>query len=188
MIRFNTFLKNLKGHFTTITTHKLVVMEHCFKIGLYRQGLLHDMSKYTPTEFIPGVLYYQGFQSPNNAERVDKGYSTAWMHHKGRNKHHLEYWTDFKIGGQKGVMYGVKMPLNYVLEMFCDRVAASKIYNPETYNDTMPMEYYRRGSADASMDPETAAFLEKLLFLLAKYGEERTFRFIRWYRKHYDSY
>ena len=50
--------KNLKGHFSTITHHKMLVMKTCFKVGLYRQGLLHDLSKYTPIEFIPGVIYY----------------------------------------------------------------------------------------------------------------------------------
>ena len=103
-------------HFCTITEHKIMVMRHCFKIGLYRQGLLHDMSKYTPTEFIPGCKYYQGYRSPNNAEREEKGYSAAWLHHKGRNKHHYEYWIDYSLGPVKG-MTGMKMPNRYVAEM-----------------------------------------------------------------------
>ena len=82
-------------HFRTITHHKILVMKGCFKLGLYRQGLLHDMSKYSPTEFLVGCRYYQGTRSPNNAEREAKGYSSAWLHHKGRNKHHYEYWIDY---------------------------------------------------------------------------------------------
>ena len=180
-------MNKLVGHFKTITTHKLLVMKYCFRIGLYRQGLMHDMSKYSPTEFIPGVLNYRGFESPNNEERRHKGYSSAWLHHKGRNKHHLEYWTDYKIGGEKGVMYGVKMPLRYVLEMFCDRVAASHIYNGENYTDSMPLEYFRRGRTADGMHPETAVFLDKLLQILASQGEEKTFRMIRrYYRTHKD--
>ena len=62
-------------------------MQGCFRIGLYKQGLLHDMSKYSPTEFLVGCRYYKGYMSPNNAERADRGYSSAWLHHKGRNKH-----------------------------------------------------------------------------------------------------
>ena len=76
-------------HFKTITTHKIWVMRYCFKIGLYWQGLTHDLSKYSPTEFLVGMKYYQGDRSPNNAEREDTGMSKSWMHHKGRNKHHL---------------------------------------------------------------------------------------------------
>ena len=87
---------NIKGHFETITRHKLLVMKYCFACGLYEQGLAHDLSKYSPTEFIPGCIYYQGDHSPNEAEREAKGYTSAWLHHKGRNKHHLEYWIDYR--------------------------------------------------------------------------------------------
>ena len=75
---------NIKGHFETITRHKLLVMKYCFECGLYRQGLTHDLSKYSPTEFIPGCIYYQGDHSPNEAEREARGYtiraatSTIW--------------------------------------------------------------------------------------------------------------
>ena len=110
-------------HLCTILHHKNLVRAGCFKIGLYKQGLLHDMSKYTPTEFLVGCKYYQGTMSPNNAEREDKGYSSAWLHHKGRNKHHMEYWMDYGVGdgrdGQKphrGIC-GMKMPIQYVAEM-----------------------------------------------------------------------
>ena len=89
-------MKALK-HLQTINHHKLLVMKHCFKVGLYKQGLLHDLSKYSPTEFLVGCRYYQGTRSPNNAEREATGYSTAWLHHKGRNKHHYEYWIDYSM-------------------------------------------------------------------------------------------
>ncbi|MBR5896772.1 MAG: catalase, partial [Lachnospiraceae bacterium] len=74
-----------------------MVRRHCFKVGLYWQGLIHDLSKYSYTEFSAGVKYYQGVRSPNVAERNINGYSKAWIHHKGRNKHHYEYWTDYSI-------------------------------------------------------------------------------------------
>ncbi len=182
-------MNNLIQHFRTITRHRNLVMHYCFKLGLYRQGIFHDWSKYSPAEFIPGVIYYQGNRSPNDAERRDRGYSSAWMHHKGRNRHHFEYWTDYRIGAKPGTFCGVKMPLRYVLEMFCDRIAASRVYNGDNYNDRMPYEYFtRNGPEHPLMHPETAAFLEKLLWLLAKYGEDKTFRFLRWYRRHYSSY
>ena len=109
-------LHNLWGHFHTITVHKFRVMKNCFRVGLYKQGLLHDLSKYGPEEFIPGVIYYQGTRSPNAAEREEKGFSKAWLHHKGRNKHHYEYWIDFTTDMSKGLA-GHKMPLKYVIEM-----------------------------------------------------------------------
>ena len=88
-------------HFKTITRHKLLVMKYCFRIGLYKQGLLHDLSKYSPTEFLVGCRYYQGTRSPNNAEREDIGVSTSWLHHKGRNKHHFEHWDYFLKSKEK---------------------------------------------------------------------------------------
>lgn len=155
-------MKHIWGHFKTITHHKLLVMKGCFQIGLYKQGLLHDLSKYGPTEFLVGCKYYKGYMSPNNAERADKGYSSAWLHHKGRNKHHLEYWIDYVAGetdSRKG-MDGMKMPLKYVCEMFIDRVSASKNYLKETYTDSSALEYYNKSIDHYLIHRDTAALLE----------------------------
>ena len=164
-------------HLKTILHHKALVRAGCFKVGLYRQGLFHDMSKYSPTEFFVGCRYFQGDKSPNNAERAKKGYSAAWLHHKGRNKHHLEYWIDYSV--DKDIMTGMKMPVNYVVEMFIDRMSASKNYQKEKYTDRSPLEYFERGRGHYMMHPETEALLEKLLVKLAEKGEDETFRYIR---------
>ncbi len=169
---------NVWGHFKTITRHKILVMKYCFRVGLYRQGLLHDLSKYSPTEFIPGCKYYQGNRSPNNAEREANGVSLAWLHHKGRNKHHYEYWIDYGTGVEKG-MQGMKIPNRYMVEMFCDRVAASKNYNGNNYVDASPWEYYEHGKEYAILHNESRALLEKLLLMLKEDGEERTFAYIK---------
>lgn len=167
-------------HLRTINHHKLLVMKHCFKVGLYKQGLLHDLSKYSPTEFKVGCRYYQGTRSPNNAEREATGYSTAWLHHKGRNKHHYEYWIDYSVIPGEGIV-GQKMPIQYVYEMFMDRVAASKTYLGDKYTDQEPLRYYERGAAKLGnmIHPETAALLHKLLKMLAEKGERTTFGYVR---------
>lgn len=167
-----------KGHLKTINSHKLMVMKHCFKCGLYKQGLLHDMSKYSPVEFIPGVKYFQGDRSPNNAQREQEGMSKAWLHHKGRNKHHFEYWIDYPMD-KSVALCGMKMPVNYVVEMFCDRVAASKIYNKEKYKDSDSLDYYIKGKGHYVMHKDTEALLYKLLVMLKEKGEDYTFRYIR---------
>ena len=113
-------------HLKTVQCHRRLVRQHCFRLGLYWQGLTHDLSKFSPVEFWAGVKYFQGDRSPNDAQRRDKGYSASWMHHKGRNRHHFEYWTDYGVSGE-GII-GVEMPKKYVAEMFCDRLAASKVY------------------------------------------------------------
>ena len=94
-------LSNAIRHFATITHHKIVVANHCFRSGLYRQGLTHDLSKYSFTEFRIGMKYYTGIKSPNSGERQELGYSTAWLHHKGRNRHHFEYWIDIKNNSRR---------------------------------------------------------------------------------------
>lgn len=165
-------------HLKTINHHKWLVMKYCFRVGLYRQGLLHDLSKYSLTEFLVGAKYYQGNQSPNNIERQLNGYSLAWLHHKGRNKHHLEYWIDYSpIKGKP--MTGMKMPVKYVVEMCCDRIAASKNYNKEKYQDYDPINYFKASKEVYIIHPQTKELLERLLIMLRDKGEKETFSYIK---------
>lgn len=167
-------------HFKTISYHKILVARGCFRVGLYRQGLLHDLSKYSPTEFKAGARYYQGNRSPNNAEREERGFSAAWMHHKGRNRHHFEYWTDYSNDpGKKGSMVPAPMPDRYLAEMIMDRIAAGKVYKGSAYTDASPLEYYLQGKSHELIHPRTAQTLERMLRMLAEEGEEKTFACIR---------
>lgn len=174
------FLEKARGHLRTINHHKWLVMKGCFKVGLYKQGLLHDLSKYTPSEFLVGCRYFQGNRSPNNAEREDTGVSSAWLHHKGRNKHHYEYWIDYSLNKSEGIV-GMKMPTRYVVEMFVDRVSASKTYQKENYKDCHPLEYYEQGAAKLGnmIHKDTARLLHHLLKMLAEEGEDKTYEYIR---------
>ena len=164
-------------HFITITKHRHVVFRHCVKAGIPWQGITHDLSKYSPTEFLEGAKYYLGDRSPQVAAREDIGYSNAWMHHKGRNKHHFEYWTDY-IPETHG-MGPVKMPLKYVAEMFCDRVAASKVYLGNKYTDSYPLEYFNHGKSMRMIHKDTSDLLEKWLTELGEKGEDEVFKEIR---------
>ena len=164
-------------HFLTISKHRNKVMLHCFKSGIPVRGLLHDLSKFSPVEFFAGVKYWQGTRSPNEMERELFGYSAAWLHHKGRNRHHFEYWNDVSPVTKR--YEPVKMPLKFFKEMFCDRVAASKIYQGKNYTDAHPFNYFDRGNARLYLHPETAALLEKCLIMLRDEGEKKTFEFIR---------
>lgn len=165
------------GHLKTILKHRRLVRKFCFKCGLYRQGLAHDLSKFSPTEFITGVKYFTGKCSPNEPERSEKGYSAAWLHHKGRNRHHWEYWFDIKKGeGYKPI----EMPLNYAAEMCCDRIAACRVYHGKDYKQGDALEYYLKGGIAAkSMHPNTAKKLTEWLESVRDKGEEETFRQIK---------
>ena len=167
------------NHFRTITRHRHLVIRHCWKAGIFWQGQRHDLSKYSPTEFLPGARYYQGNRSPNEKEREVLGYSVAWMHHKGRNKHHFEYWNDYNPK-EKRVM-PVKMPARYLAEMFCDRLAASKVYAGDQYQQDRSLRYFQNSNARkrGMLHPETEAKLMELLEILAQQGEEAAFAAVR---------
>ncbi len=160
-------------HLATIIKHRHAVFRHARRTGITWQGLTHDLSKFSPTEFWQGARHYQGNRSPNEGEREKAGYSVAWMHHKGRNRHHYEWWVD--IDPVTKIYTPVKMPMNFLAEMFCDRVAASKIYRGKAYQNDDPLKYFERGNARNLMHPETAETLHKWLKILAEEGEDRAF-------------
>ena len=169
---------NFWGHLKTVSRHRRLVRRYCFRLGLYRQGLTHDLSKYSPTEFWAGVKYFQGDHSPNDAQRKAHGCSASWMHHKGRNRHHFEYWTDYSMDG--GGITGVEMPKKYVAEMFCDRLAASKVYRGGDFDPGDPYKFFLRGKEKRLLiHPATSALLEKILLVLRDEGEDAAFDYVR---------
>lgn len=164
-------------HFKTITHHRWLVRGGCFRVGLYWQGLTHDLSKYSPAEFRVGVRYYQGNRSPNGVERAEKGFSTAWIHHKGRNRHHYEYWTD--LNPETGRYESVPMPRRYLVEMVMDRRAACMTYQGAAYTDASAWEYFAASRERKLMHPQLERKLGFLLEMLRDQGEQVTFRYIR---------
>lgn len=166
------------GHLKTVRIHRKHVREGCFRLGLYRQGLTHDLSKYSPVEFIPSVKYYDGHRSPNAIDRRFNGYSRAWLHHKGRNRHHYEYWIDC-MGAPVGGMFGCRMPMRYLAEMVCDRRAACIAYHGSSYCPGDAWDYYAKTRRFTIIHPDTRAVLEKALILMRDDGEEAAFRFLR---------
>ena len=168
------------AHFKTITQHRRLVRRYCFRLGLYFQGATHDLSKYAPVEFWRGARYYQGYRSPNDAERKETGVSMAWLHHKGRNRHHFEYWIDYCIAPDGRVyMGGNRMPIRYVAEMFCDRIAACRVYLKDQYTDASAYDYFMRSKDHLMIHPDTSAELETMLRVLRDRGEEAAFAYVR---------
>ena len=164
-------------HFKTITKHRMLVMAGCFRVGLIWQGLTHDLSKYSPTEFCVGAKYFQGTRSPNAAEREEKGYSEAWMHHKGRNRHHYEYWTD--LSSETRQYESLPMPRKYLVEMVMDRRAACITYQGKNYTDGSALAYFRKGIERERMHSQTREELDYLLVMLRDKGEKETFAYLR---------
>ena len=173
-----SFFERFAGHLKTVHMHRKYVREGCFKLGLYRQGLFHDLSKYSPAEFIRSVKYYNGHMSPNAIDRRLNGYSSAWLHHKGINRHHFEYWIDI-MGAPIGGVFGCKMPMKYLCEMVCDRRAACMAYHGKDYKSSDAWEYYNRTKDFVVMNDDTRAVLERALTLMKDEGEEAAFSFLK---------
>lgn len=179
------FWKRLRGHLRTVHKHRAMVQKLCFKCGLYWQGLTHDLSKYSPTEFWNGVKFYTGTKSPHYGERDKYGYSAAWLHHKGRNKHHAEYWQDIMPNGQTEP---IDMPYNYFVEMLCDRVAASMVYLKDNYTNQAPLEYYESHKDENQFSKNTRQELEGGLHLIAEYGADYVFNLIKHQKDNNENY
>lgn len=117
-------------HFKLVMTHKKNVYKLCRRVGIPWRGITHDLSKFSPIEFIESVKYYNGERSPIEVCKNINGVSKAWQHHKGRNTHHWQYWLDNTDNG----IVGRLMPFEDVLEMLCDQFAAGMTYKKDAWN------------------------------------------------------
>ena len=182
-----SYFRRFFGHLNTINHHKLLVMSYCFKCGMYTQGILHDLSKYSPSEFFPSVRYFQGYRSPISKEKQVNGYSLCWLHHKGRNKHHWEYWID-RLSSDEHLTC-IEMPFRYMLESVLDRISASKVYKKDQYSDTEPVNFFINSKEYNTMNRNTAHQIRYLLNYLAENGEEKALVYYKsLYKEHkYDK-
>ena len=154
-------------HFKTIGKHKILVGYYCCKCGQIKRGLMHDNSKFGPTEFFSSAKYFQGTGSPIDKEKAEKGYSLAWQHHKGHNPHHWEWWID-NIGTRKNTP--LKVPFPYVVEMLCDWIGAGKTYSKEKWTQAEPYEYYQKVRDERIIHPKTEKVIMYLLEVIRDYG------------------
>ena len=156
-------LKNTWLHFNKILKHKYWVFYYCRKTGikgLTWRGLKHDMSKFSPTEFWESVRYYQGTSSPIDACKKENGISKAWMHHKGRNTHHYEYWMDnFDNGGEPKAM-----PYQDAVEMLCDYLGAARAYMGKNFTYQAEYEWWlKKCEKPLAMHPNTMDFITRCM-------------------------
>lgn len=169
------------GHLKTILNHKKVVLKECAACGILWQGIIHDLSKFSIVEFASSARYFSGTRSPIEAEKEAIGYSTAWLHHKGHNKHHWEYWTDFD---SEGNIVAYDIPDRYVIEMVCDWIGAGKVYSKDKWTQHTPLEYYNKVRAGRHFSQNTEKLLLKLLNIIDKSGLDSFHEYCRNYLKH----
>ena len=167
-------IKNIVKHAVLVTKHRWVVFKLCCKVGIPFRGLIHDLSKFSITEFWESVKYYQGNRSPIPVCRKEKGYSEAWLHHKGKNKHHFEYWLDFRTES-----FAPIIPYKYIAETACDKLAASVVYNGKNYTDECVYNYWVREMQNVRekmiVNPKIANFFEELFIQVKNQGIDKTY-------------
>lgn len=164
-------------HFKTVCKHKLAVYKQCKACGIAWQGIKHDLSKFSRTEFSSSAKYFQGNRSPIEAEKEDRGYSLAWLHHKGHNPHHWEYWTDFD--STTGEIICNRIPYRYVVEMMCDWIGAGMVYSQDKWTQQTPYEYYLKVRDGRHFNPVTEELILKFLECIRDKGLEEFHRMAR---------
>lgn len=179
------YLVNFFRHLRTVIKHKTCVAHYCFMCGLYYQGIMHDMSKFSPVEFFESVKYYQGTSSPIDACKEANGYSEAWFHHRGRNKHHWEYWVD---DFQKGVI-PKKMPFRYALEMICDFLGAGRAYTGNKFSIRDEYDWWQNKKKTAIIHPDTIKLIDIIFDNMLRNSISETLtdkKFLHKLEKQYD--
>ncbi len=158
-------ISNVFKHLALVTRHRHRVFLNCARCGLLYRGLVHDLSKFTPVEFFESARYFQGNRSPIGACRRDRGVSRAWLHHKGINKHHIEYWHDVECDVHP------MMPYTYAVECVCDKLAATRIYSGKDYNDQKPLTHWVTYGCRVKGNPLTMEFIETVFRDISEHGE-----------------
>ena len=154
--------KKMMIHLRTILKHRHYVFIYCCKCGIFWQGLVHDLSKFSPVEFFINVKYTEPGKSPVTIQLEKIGYSFSWLHHKGHNPHHYVFWMDKFDDG----CYVHRMPFKYTVEMFCDYLGASKAYDKATSYDA-ELKWWSKKREEQNMHPDNRTFLDILIGMLA---------------------
>lgn len=171
-------LINVFKHTMRILKHKYFVFKYCCKLGIPWQGLLHDLSKFSPTEFIESIKYYQDGISPIDVCKKKNGYSKAWFHHKGHNPHHCEFWTDNY--GTNPIAH--KMPDKYVRELIADYIGAAKAYFGEkNFTYANEREWWEKRRKILLIHPDTEAVITFVFDTLVRFEkqEDEVFKTLR---------
>lgn len=158
-------MRKFFSHIKTVLKHKWVVLKLAIKAGIPWQGITHDLSKFSITELKESVKYYNGKRSPLALAKEENGYSLAWLHHVGRNKHHYQYWYDYEAPNPTP-----KIPYKYVVEMICDSLAAGIIYRGKEWTKEYQLSYWNRTKERARIAAELRNMLDEVYSLVAQDG------------------
>lgn len=161
-------MKHLKYAYY-ILRHKWFVMIECFKAGLYWQGIIHDLSKFLPSEWFPYANYFYkrtvrnktGYYKPTDTG--DKAFDYAWLLHQKRNKHHWQWWI---LPEDEGGSKLLEIPPKYLVEMICDWIGAGKAQgfkSPKGKPLFETQKWYEQNKHKMQLNKQTRIDIERLL-------------------------
>lgn len=146
-----------------VLRHKWFVFLECYKLGIPWLGIIHDLSKFLPSEFVPYARHFYGPASHHSDETHeavgicdDPAFDLAWLHHQHRNKHHWQRWLltmDSARGSDKIV--ALPMPDRYRKEMLADWRGAG-----HAYGNSDTVGWYVKNSAQIQIHGATRDWIE----------------------------
>lgn len=156
-------MKHLKYLFYVIR-HKWFVFIECCKLGIPWRGIVHDLSKFSFTEWFPYVeTFYGDKPSPRDAtgaydpSQVSQDFDYAWLHHQHSNPHHWQYWL---LRGDCDAQKALPIPEVYLKEMMADWRGAGRAQGkPDTAG------WYLHNKDKMVMHPESRKWIEHCLKL-----------------------
>jgi hypothetical protein len=154
-------------HIYYLMRHKYFVFVECFKMGLFWQGITHDLSKLSPTELGPySRMFYTDKKPIRDKTGYYKPYDTgneefelAWLNHTRKNKHHWQFWVLPHDRNDEGCEKIFDMPEKYALEMIADWMGAAKAQR----NNHTALEWYNVHKHKLGLSTKTREFIEKKL-------------------------
>lgn len=160
-----------------VVRHKWYVFLECCKLGIPLRGILHDLSKFLPSEFFPYAIYFNGKEQKGENSFAKAGYKKpkntsddfdlAWLLHQKRNKHHWQWWVLLEDEGSPDAL---EMPLKYAKEMIADWKGAGRAQgNPDNCKtwylknrNKMTLAAYTRFWVETTLGVAKAEFTEPL--------------------------
>lgn len=148
-----------------VLRHKWFVLIECCRLGIIWRGIVHDLSKFRPSEFFPYAEHFFGQGIGISTGRDKTGYynsaevgktvfQIAWLHHQHRNPHHWQYWV--QVPDARGFPTYFEMPDTYRKEMLADWRGAGRAQGK---GDDV-VEWYTKNKDRMRIPPATTEWIE----------------------------
>jgi len=148
------YLNKYTKYLSYLIRHKWFVFIECYKQGRPITGIMHDWTKFLPSEFFIYADYFYTDTTYKHILGIDDKFDCAWLKHIHRNKHHWQYWI---LREDDGGVKTIAIPYKYRVEMLCDWAGAGKAQrNPDSVK-----QWYFKNKSKMSFHPDTERWIEE---------------------------